>query len=151
MPCSRRGKPRHISINARRFQGEWEALWTQALRHNNREVAHSAKELDGKPPAPASFARSLDLQNIARARTPCQRQTLLLPLPTLTTSCKESRAHPPRQGPHHTPGISYLASEGRHRRVVGGRRRAGVHPPELQYQAHCQVLPHTLPCQHCGH
>jgi hypothetical protein len=30
-----------------------EALWTQALRHNNREVAHRAKRLYGKPPAPA--------------------------------------------------------------------------------------------------
>jgi hypothetical protein len=56
MPCSRRGKPRHLSINARRFQkGEWEALWTQALHNNNREVAHRAKKLDGKPPAPASL------------------------------------------------------------------------------------------------
>ena len=28
MPCSRRGKPRHVSLNARRFQkGEWESLW----------------------------------------------------------------------------------------------------------------------------
>jgi hypothetical protein len=54
MPCSRRGKPRHITINARRFQkGEWEAHWTQALRHNNREVAHRAKKLDSTPPAPA--------------------------------------------------------------------------------------------------
>ena len=32
VPGSRRGKPRHISINARRFQkGEWEAIWTQAF------------------------------------------------------------------------------------------------------------------------
>jgi hypothetical protein len=53
MPCSHSGKPRHITSNSRRFQkGEWEALWTQALRHNNCEVAHRAKNLDGKPPAP---------------------------------------------------------------------------------------------------
>jgi hypothetical protein len=53
---SRRSKPRHISINACRFQkGEWEALWTQALLNNNREVAHRAKKFDGKPPAPASL------------------------------------------------------------------------------------------------
>ena len=54
MPCLRRGKPRHISINDRHFQkGEWEALWTQVLHNNNREVAHRSKMLDGKPPAPA--------------------------------------------------------------------------------------------------
>jgi hypothetical protein len=54
MPSSRRDKPRHITIYARRFQkGEWESLWTQALRHNNREVAHRAQKLNGKPPAPA--------------------------------------------------------------------------------------------------
>ena len=63
MPCSRHGKPRHLSLNARRFQkGEWEALWTQTLHHNNREVAHRAKKLDGKPPAPAS-----------RSQLPCAR------------------------------------------------------------------------------
>jgi hypothetical protein len=56
MPCSRRGKPRHVSLNARRFQkGEWESLWTQTLKHNNRELAHRAKQLDGNPPAPASI------------------------------------------------------------------------------------------------
>ena len=42
MPCSRRGKPRHISSNAKRFQkGEWEHLWNQALRLNKKEVTHS--------------------------------------------------------------------------------------------------------------
>jgi hypothetical protein len=56
MPCSRRGKPRHVSLNARRFQkGEWESLWTQTLKHNNRELAHRAKKLDGNAPAPASI------------------------------------------------------------------------------------------------
>jgi hypothetical protein len=56
MPCSRSCKPRHLSINMYRFQkGEWEALWTQALHNNNRKVAHRAKKLDGKPPAPASL------------------------------------------------------------------------------------------------
>jgi len=36
MPCSRRGgKPRHVSLNARRFQkGESESLWNQTLKHN---------------------------------------------------------------------------------------------------------------------
>jgi hypothetical protein len=43
-------------MNARRFQkGEWEALCTQALLNNNREVAHRAKQLHSKPPAPASL------------------------------------------------------------------------------------------------
>jgi len=56
MPCSRRGKPRHIGSNARRFQkGEWEHLWNQALRLNKKEVTHREKKLDGKPPAPASI------------------------------------------------------------------------------------------------
>jgi hypothetical protein len=56
MPCSRRGKPRHVSLNARRFQkGEWESLWNQTLKHNNRELAHRAKKLDGNAPAPASI------------------------------------------------------------------------------------------------
>jgi hypothetical protein len=56
MPCSRRCKPRHLSINTCRFQkGEWEALWTQTLHHNNREVAHRAKRLDGKPPTPCTL------------------------------------------------------------------------------------------------
>jgi hypothetical protein len=56
MSCSRRGKPRHVSLTARRFQkGEWESLWTQAMKHNNRELAHRAKKLDGNPPAPASI------------------------------------------------------------------------------------------------
>ena len=48
-------------------------------------------------------------------------------------------------------GFAYLDSEGRHRCVVGGRRRTGEHSAALQYQAHCQVLPHTLPCHGCGH
>jgi hypothetical protein len=56
MPCSRRGKPRHVSLNARLFQkGEWESLWNQTLKHNNRELAHRAKKLDGNAPAPASI------------------------------------------------------------------------------------------------
>jgi len=60
MPCLRRGKPRHLSINVCRFQkGEWEALWTQTFHHNNREVAHRVKKLDGKPPAPAFRACTL--------------------------------------------------------------------------------------------
>jgi hypothetical protein len=71
LPCWLRGKSRHISINARRFQkGKWEALWIQALRHNNREVANRAKKLEGnRRPSPLPFA--LDTQNIARARAPC--------------------------------------------------------------------------------
>jgi hypothetical protein len=56
MPCSRHGKPRHVSLNARRFQkGEWESLWNQTLKHNNRELAHRAKKLAGNLPAPASI------------------------------------------------------------------------------------------------
>ncbi len=48
MPCSRRSKPRHVSLNASRFQkGEWESLWNQTLKHNNRKLAHRAKNLDG--------------------------------------------------------------------------------------------------------
>jgi hypothetical protein len=40
----------------RRFQkGEWESLWNQTLKHNNRELAHGAKKLDGNAPAPASI------------------------------------------------------------------------------------------------
>jgi hypothetical protein len=60
MPCSRRGKPRHVSLNACRFQkGEWESLWNQTLKHNNCELAHRAKKLACNPPAPASIrARS---------------------------------------------------------------------------------------------
>ena len=55
MPCSRHGKPRHITSNAKRFQkGEWEFLWKQALRNNKKELVHRAKKLDGKPPEPAS-------------------------------------------------------------------------------------------------
>ena len=70
MPCSRRGKPRHVSLNARRFQkGEWESLWNQTLKHNNSELAHRAKKLDGNAPAPASIR--------ARARVPCQKPTKL--------------------------------------------------------------------------
>ena len=54
MPYSRRGKPRYITINTRRFQkGEWESLWTQTLRHNNRNVAHRSQKLNSKPSAPA--------------------------------------------------------------------------------------------------
>jgi hypothetical protein len=56
MPCSRRGKPRHVSLNAHRFQkGEWESLWNQTLEHNNSELAHRAKKLDGNAPAPGSI------------------------------------------------------------------------------------------------
>jgi hypothetical protein len=56
MPCSRRGKPRHISLNEFRFQkGEWESLWNQTLKHNNIELAHRAKKLDYNPPASASI------------------------------------------------------------------------------------------------
>jgi hypothetical protein len=56
MPCSRRGKPRHVSLNARRFQkGEWESLWNQTLKHNNSELAHRAQKLAGNPPASASI------------------------------------------------------------------------------------------------
>ncbi len=56
MPCSRRGKPRHVSLNASLFQkGEWESLWNQTLKHNNRELAHRAKKLDGNASAPASI------------------------------------------------------------------------------------------------
>jgi len=76
MPCSRRGKPRHITTNARRFQrGEWEACWTLAMRHNNREFAHRAKK---RPAACARFlsiSSALDMRNIARAKVHCQRQT----------------------------------------------------------------------------
>jgi hypothetical protein len=69
MPCSLRGKPRHITINARRFQkGEWEALWTQALRHINREVAHRAKKLDGKPLRQLPFARARSICRILLAK-----------------------------------------------------------------------------------
>ena len=51
-----RGKPGHVSLNARRFQkGEWESLWNQTLKHNNRQLAHRAKKLDGNAPAPASI------------------------------------------------------------------------------------------------
>jgi hypothetical protein len=56
MPCSRHGKPRHVSLNALHFQKrEWESLWNQTLKHNNRELAHRAKKLDGNTPAPASI------------------------------------------------------------------------------------------------
>ena len=45
-----------VSLNARRFQkGEWESLWNQTLKHNNSELAHRAKKLDGNAPAPASI------------------------------------------------------------------------------------------------
>jgi hypothetical protein len=79
MPCSRSCKPRHISINACRFQkDEWEALWTQALLNNNHEVSHRAKKLDCKPPAPASLrARARYAEYCAHkvTRLPCQRLT----------------------------------------------------------------------------
>ena len=56
MPCLRRGNPRHVSLNACRFQkGEWESLWNQTLKHNNSELAHRTKKLDGNAPAPASI------------------------------------------------------------------------------------------------
>jgi len=56
-------------MNARRFQkGELEALWTQALRHNNCEVAHRAKKLDGKPPAPVQVCISI----LSSARSICR-------------------------------------------------------------------------------
>ena len=67
MPCSRRGKPRHVSLNARRFQkGEWESLWNQTLKHNNRELAHRAKKLDGNAP---SSPQGLETRSRKRART----------------------------------------------------------------------------------
>jgi hypothetical protein len=47
--------------------GEWEALWTQALRHHHREVAQRAKKPEGKPPAPAPIrARARDAEYCAR-------------------------------------------------------------------------------------
>ena len=46
----------YLNPKPRRFQkGEWESLWNQTLKHNNRELAHRAKKLDGNAPAPASI------------------------------------------------------------------------------------------------
>ncbi len=39
MPCLRRCKPTHTSINMRHCQkGKWETFWTLVLLHNNRKV-----------------------------------------------------------------------------------------------------------------
>ena len=159
MPCSRRGKPRHISINARRFQGEWEALWTQVLQHNIREVDHRAKKLDGKPPAPASlrargrYAEYCALKGaLSKANQAMTGSApFCCPHQHQRAACQGSRSHPPRQGPHHTTGIAYLASEGRHPCVVVGRRWAGAHSTALQSQAHLQVLQDQLPGVRGGH
>jgi hypothetical protein len=68
MPCSRRSKPRHININTSHFQkGEWEALWTQALLHNNLEVVQVAKKLDCKQSEPAAWR---EMQNCLRTMEP---------------------------------------------------------------------------------
>jgi hypothetical protein len=78
MPCSRRGKLRHVSLNACRFQkGECESLWNQTLKHNNRELAHRAKKLDGNAPASASIRDALAMLNTVRTKVPCQNPTKL--------------------------------------------------------------------------
>jgi hypothetical protein len=100
MPCSRRGKPRPISINASRFQkGEWEALWTQVLQHNIREVDHRAKKLDGKPPAPASLrARARYAEYCARKVALSKANQVMtsdLPPSAAPTNINELRAKNP--------------------------------------------------------
>jgi hypothetical protein len=75
MPCSRRGKPRHVSLNASLSDRGMGSLWTQTMKHNNRELAHRAKKLDGTRLRLLPFVHALDMLNTARARVPCQRQT----------------------------------------------------------------------------
>jgi hypothetical protein len=139
MPCSRRGKPRHVSLNACRFQkGEWESLWNQTLKHNNSELAHRAKKLAGNPPAPASIR--------ARARYAeyCARKGALSKANQAMTSDMTPSAAPTNINELRATGPTNLATKSRHRYVVGGRRRARVHSEALQCQAHCQVFQDTL-------
>ena len=72
-------------------------------------------------------------------------------LVAVSSTCTQALRHNNREGPHHTTGVAPLASEGRHRCVGGRGRQSRVHSATLQYQAHCQVLPHTLAGVSSGH
>jgi hypothetical protein len=93
MSCSRLGRPRHVSLNACCFQkGEWESLWTQTLKHNNRELAHRAKKLDGNPPASASIrARARYAEYCARKGA--LRERCLLVLNSVTSTPQWSKTN----------------------------------------------------------